>query len=145
MNRNHLPSGSLKLRSYAPSNLIKFLQTKLFCSANLIHLPVHHVSIWKQIFSSIFMYKYMLFQAGEAKNVSSKCAIKHLDELNKICVFPPDHLLCIFFAQLWLHRVVKKALSRIIIMVFHSTKEYKILKAETAVYGMLNQIKSYYN
>lgn len=83
----------------------------------------------------------MLFHAGEAKNVSFKCAIKHLNEIR---VFPPDHLLCIFFPQLWLHRVVKKALSCIVIMVFHSTKEYKILKAETAVWHAKSN-KSYYN
>lgn len=131
MNRNHLLSGSLKLRSYVPSNLTNFLQIKLSCSANLMHLPIHHVSIWKQIFSSFFMYKYVLFQAGESKNVSSKCAIKLL---NEICVFPIDHLLCIFFLQLWLQRVENIALSSIVIMAFHNTKAYKILKAQTAVW-----------
>lgn len=131
MNRNHLPPGSLKLRSYAPSNLTKFLQIKLSCSANLMHLPICHVSNWNQIFSSIFMYKYMLFQAGESKNVSSKCAIKHL---NEICVFPVDHLLCIFSQLWWLQRVENKALSCITIMAFHRTKVYKILRVETAVW-----------
>lgn len=140
MNRNHFPSRLLKLRSYAPSNLTKFLQIKLSCHSNIIHLPIHHLSIWMQIFSSFFMYKYMLFQPGESKIFSSKCTIKHL---NEICVFLIDHLLCIFFLQLWLQRVENNALSSIVIMVFHNIKAYKILKAETAVWHAKSN-KNYY-